>query len=254
MMSQSFYNNPREYMFNHGELIVLGVVTMIYIIITVIVAIKFLNKYFEFKNKVFIYGGISYFGVASCWFGVGLNFVLVMFFNVIPPMELHFLLHGAIVTYPQWCWFLLISYLFHMRHNIRKVLTITTGILATIVEILYIYIVFTNVGLLGRLVAPIQVVYGPFSYIYLSIHLLIFVAQGLLLGYNSTKSEDKRVKLKGKFLLSSFLFFLSGSLLEVFFNQIPVFIVARILIAISAIFFYFGFILPKRIEKIFLKS
>jgi len=253
MIFQSFYDNPRQYMFVHIELIILGIVTMIYLTITVIISIKFFSKYFKLKDKNYICGGLTYFGAASCWFGVGLNLIMVMLFNEIPSMELHFLLHGAIVTYANYFWSLLFSYLFHIKDNIRKFLAIIGGILVTIVEILYIYIIFTNVGLLGHLVAPIQVVYGPFSFIYLGAHLIIFVTIGLLLGFTSTKSDDERVKLKGKFLIISFLFFLIAGILEVFFYQIPVFIVARILVALSAVFFYFGFILPKRVENLFLK-
>lgn len=254
MIFESFSNNPREYMFSHAELIILGIVTMTFIVITIFLSIKFLIKYINTKDKHLLFAGIAYVGVASCWFGVGLNFISVMLFNEIPPMELHFLLHGGIVTIAQWCFIMLCTDLSHLKKGMKKLIQILTGIIAIIVEIIYIFIVFTNSTLLGYLYVPIQVIYGPFSYVYLGVHLILFVLQGIWLGRESMKSEDNRIRLKGKLIVISFLFFLGASILEVFFSLILIFIIARVLVTISAISFYSAFILPKWIEKLFLKE
>jgi hypothetical protein len=254
MITQNFYNNPRDYMFNNFELIILGIVTMIFIAITILLALKFVSNYIRVRKKQLLYGGITYFGLASLWFGVGLNFIMVMFFDVIPPMEIHFLFHGGLATIAQWFFLILCLDLSHLKSATKKQLKIISGIIAIIVEILYIILAFTNNTGLGTLIAPIQVVYGPISYVYLGLHAVMFVSLGLWFGLQSMKSEDKKLKLKGKLIILSFFLILSASGVEIFFSQIPMFIFGRILATFSAIFFYGGFTLPKWMERIFLRK
>ena len=82
----------------------------------------------------------------------------------------------------------------------------------------------------------------------------MFVSLGLWFGRESMKSDDKRLKLRGKLIILSFFLVLLSSGFEIFFSEIPLFILGRIIVTFSAIFFYGGFILPKWIEKLFLRE
>ena len=76
------------------ELMMLGIFTLIYVSITLFVGIKIITKYFDLRDKSFLYAGLSVIGLATPWAGVVLNFISFVFFDTIPPMELHFFLHG----------------------------------------------------------------------------------------------------------------------------------------------------------------
>ena len=111
---------------------------------------------------------------------------------------------------------------------------------------------------------------SPLSYFYLTTSLEFFVVGGLWISIASFKSNDPRLKLKSKFLLVWVILIAFRSILEIYdpmetimvtyfaFNLIYAAIIAsftaKIILTIAVICSYIGFMLPKRIEKIFLKT
>ncbi len=74
---------------------------------------------------------------------------------------------------------------------------------------------------------------------------------------SSLKSENAEVKLKGKFLIIAFLTYTTCAVLDsfAFFLTQPIMVVLiRIFLMLSAIEFYFGWILPNFIKMIFIKN
>ena len=81
---------------------------------------------------------------------------------------------------------------------------------------------------------------------------------------NSLKSEDRDVKLKGKLLCAAFITFTIAALLDALLGTIftdpadPLMalmvVLTRVLLIISPIEFYGGFILPKWMRAIFSKN
>ena len=69
------------------------------------------------------------------------------------------------------------------------------------------------------------------------------------------KSEKPNIKLKGKIILLAFLFFIIGATLEAAIPLVPItVIIARVILIISAIMFYNGFILPNAVKRFLLKE
>jgi len=230
-----------------------GIATLIYLGICIIIALKFLKVYLIHREKPFLYVCCTFMAITATWSGHGLNFVSVLLFNIIPPMEVYFLMHGGTTALGLFFWIMAITHLTNIELRKRKIIQILSGIICIIVQIVYISIIFTNWRLLGYLIAPSQVVYTLFSEIYLGSILILFEILGIWLVKQSVKSTEEKNRLKGKLLFVSFILFLLGCILEIFFKQITILIIARILVLISAFFFYFGFILPKWMKKIFLK-
>ena len=77
------------------ELMVLGIVTLIFLISLCSIGIKMGLTYFKTKNTVFIYAGISVFGTALPWSGFGVFFLSLVFFDDVPSMEIFFLCMGG---------------------------------------------------------------------------------------------------------------------------------------------------------------
>ncbi|TFG00241.1 MAG: hypothetical protein EU541_02815 [Promethearchaeota archaeon] len=242
MVMIEWYQNPLEYILENTEFLILGIATLIYVFVTLLISGKMVYRGAKSKNRSIIYMGISYFGLGSCWFGVCLNFLFVLMFNMIPYWELHFLLHGAIAPIALIFWIAAMTELLMYREELRDIILIFATILAFTAESIYIIIVFTNIDLLGTPVAPIQVDYGIFSYIYLTTLLSIFLFFGLMFVKESLTASGPGIRLKGRLLAASFLLFTIASFLEVFFEDIWIFIVARIIVMTSAIFFYIAFL------------
>jgi len=121
-----------------------------------------------------------------------------------------------------------------------------------LLEIIYITIIFTDTTILGTPINEIQVDYAPFSELFLLFCLVMMTILGLWMAKQAMKSADRKIRLKGKLLLTSFILFAFSAVLEITIPVIPVIIIARILVVICALLFYGGFLLPKWMERLFL--
>ncbi len=233
----------------------LGIFTLIYIIVIMAEAITIIAKYFEFKdNKPLLYIGLSSIGLATPWSGVAANFISVVFFDVTISMELYFLLHGTYIPISVFFWIVGCLYLSNIRPPTRKMIIIITGVLHGIFEIIYIIIIFADTTILGTPLNEIQVDYAIFSEIFLLYAIIQTIVLGLWMGKRAIRSDDKRIRLKGKLLLTCFSLFAIAAFIEVMIPVIFIIILARILVTFNSILFYGGFILPKWMERLFLKS
>lgn len=244
---------PLKYIIENYEFLVLGAVTLIFILVTVFISGKMIYQGIKNDNTSISYVGVVFFGIASLWFGVALNFLSVLILRTIPPLELYFIMHGGLVAFVIPFGIAAITELLVYEDKTRKVLISIALIFAGVMELIYLIVIFTDIELLGTQKAPIQVEYGIFSYIYLSILLGIFLFCAGNFIKESLSSMEPVVKLKGKVLLASLIIFSFGCILEVFFRDIWIFVVARILMMISAISFYMGFLMPKKVKNALLK-
>ncbi|HDZ18260.1 hypothetical protein LCGC14_0954040 [marine sediment metagenome] len=236
------------------ELMLLGVFTLFYIIVVFIIGFIIILRYFQVGNRIFLYTGIGFMGIAFPWLGVALNFITTVFFGVVPPMELHFFLHGGFSAIFLFFWLMAILNLSGIKPQKREKYLTIIGIIAFIVEILYLSLIFYDTTILGVLINEIQVDYALFSEIYLIFEMIIILISGFWLAIKSLKLDDKRIRLKGKLLFSGFLLFPLATALEILVPFIPIIILARILVIITMLLVYGGLILPKWMEKLFLRK
>lgn len=236
------------------DLMILGIVTIFYVIVITVQAIIFITKYPKFKNKTFLYTGISTFGLATAWAGVAMNFISIVFFDVTPSMEVYFLVHGAYLPISNYAWVLAALSLSKRKSYSRKRIAIITGIFYMVLEVIYIMIIFTDTTLLGTPINEIQVDYAPFSELFLLYCLTMMTILGFWMAKQAMKSTNRKIRLKGKLLLTSFILFAFSAVLEITIPIIPIIIIARILVVICALLFYGGFVLPTWMERIFLRK
>lgn len=236
------------------DLMILGIVTLIYIVVIMVAAVIIIINSFKVKNKTLLYAGLSYIGLATAWSGVAFNFISVVFFNITPSMELYFLLHGTYIPISSFLWILTCLYLSSIKESKRKLIIIILGIFYSILEVIYIAIIFTDTTILGTPINEIQVDYEIFSEIFLLYIIVVTTVLGFWMAKQAYRSEDKRIKLKGKLLFYSFGLFAIVAFLEIMIPIIPVLILARILAMVCAVLFYGGYLLPKWLERLFLKE
>jgi len=236
------------------ELMLLGIFTLIYMGIVFFIGFKIIAKFFIIKDKTFLYAGIGFIGVAFPWSGVAINFISIVFFDVVPSMELHFFFHGGMSAIFIFFWIMAILNLSGIQPEKREKYLVYIGVISFIVEIMYLSMIFYDTTLIGTLINEIQVDYAPFNEMYLLTQLIIILISGFWLARKSLKSEDKRILLKGKLLLYAFILFPITSVLEVLVPIIPIIIIARFLGIVTEILVYGGLILPKWMEKLFSKN
>ena len=81
-----------------------GIFSLIFAIITLIVAIKIALKYVDHKRRELILVGIAFIGLAAPWIAVALKFLLIILVNTTLSDEIFFIINLGIVPFTAVCW------------------------------------------------------------------------------------------------------------------------------------------------------
>ncbi len=255
------FQTPLEILFIVPQLMLIGIITTIFVGINLFLGFSMLYQGIKTKNSTIIYIGAIFFVGVEAWGGVVFNFIVVLIFNVIPPWQLYFLVHGGFLFILNFIWLLGVTELANIEGKKRAILMVVIGIFFAILEIIYITIIFTDYTLLGVPVilgelgeAPIQVDYTLYSFLFLMINLSTFTIVISWFVKGTFKADDKRLRIKSRFLLVYVIGVTGGGLFEIFVPGLEVSIIVKVILTFSMVMGYFGFLLPPRIEQIFVKS
>lgn len=236
------------------DLMFLGTVTIIYIIFMTFMGLKTMMKYREINDRTYIYAGWGFIGLGLPFLGMAINFISIVFFNFFPPIELSLLIQGINSPVSLSIFLLLILRLINIKHNTQTLIKILYMSFWMFMMILFLIILTIDSSLLAIYLNEIEAEYAPFFQLYLLISVIFTGALYIILGRHFWKSNDLKVRVKGKLIFYSVLIFMISTLLGVFFPIGLLRIIAMILLMLFAIVFYAGFMLPKWAENLFLKE
>lgn len=230
-----------------------GSFSLIFAIISIFVGLRILFKYFEYKRRELILVGISWIGIASPWIPDSINFIMILGFSSILTEEAYLIIGNVFMPLIIICWLIVITdFLYKAR---QKLILILCLIWTVIFETIFFTLLFIDSSLVGTFLGPFHVEFGDFITFTLLFTIVILLISGLLFARESLKSEDKEIKLKGKFLIVAFLSFTIGAILDSSISLIPITVViTRLILISSSIEFYIGFILPKWVKKFLIKG
>lgn len=276
----------RDILLGQPGLMTIAVTIVIFILINLILAIIMIYKGIKMKYYTMILISGIFFAGVSAWGGVVFNLMYILITDTFPAWiwMAYFITQGGFLFLFHFIWIAGVVKLANIKKNKQKYLLIIVGIIIAMLEGSYWTVivinsnlltsvtnpfVITNVGLLGSVIFPFIVYYSPLNYFYLTFSLSFFTIAGSWIAINSYKSSDPRLKLKSKFLLVWVILVTVGSLMEIYrpyliaiflpsLNEMDAVIllsnIAKILLTIAVFCGYLGFMLPKRIEKVFLKT
>lgn len=142
--------------------------------------------------------------------------------------------------------------LYKKRQTTILLIFLITGI---VFEMVFFTILLIDHTLIGEVTSPVDAEYEFFVTAYQLFLVVMVLITGLLFARQSLKSASPEIRLKGKLLFVAFISFVLGSVLEILSDiSIIILIVARLILISSSIEFYGGFILPKWMERLFLKE
>ncbi|TXT61958.1 MAG: conserved membrane protein of unknown function [Promethearchaeota archaeon] len=243
--------------------IMLNVFSLIFVVVNLLVGARIISKYFELRNKVFIYIGFAWIGIAFPWLPEIFNLIFRLI--NLQANDLFLLILFAIVNLiviPPFVilWILALNKLTGIRDIFKKILLISAIILSVVFELFIFVFLSIDSPLVGKVSETREYTVNWSTYVnLLLIVLLVFIlVTGLIFGKESLNSKDTTVNLKGKFLLSAFVLFAIAAALDSIFTVqtsygIILKIIARIMLMVSSILFYIGFIMPERIENWLIK-
>lgn len=267
----------RDYLLDSPGLMNIGVTIIIFIVINLILALIMIIKGLRTKYYRMCLIGFVFICGVSAWGGVAYNFLYILITDDFPTwiFYAYFMVQGGTLFVLHYIWIVGISKLTSIKKKTRIYFLILFGIFIATLQVSWWLCIYIDLDILGDLPGyfpgfPFIVDYTPATYFYLTISLSFFTIGGTWLVIESFKSTDSKIKLKGKFLLVWVILITIGSLSEIY-DPIETFLenvydmdpldaavwgsaINKIGLTIGVISAYIGFILPRRIEKLFLKT
>ncbi len=233
--------------------IIRALFALIFVVISLISGLKILQKYFEHKNKSFISVGLTWIFISTPWWPLPITLITVLLFNyALEPLVYLYLMTAFI---PLALIFWIISFTNLIYPTYKKQIIFPYLVICVFYFIIYHILLFINIEYISVYKGHFQYQHSIFIYIFLVFTLFSAMITGFLFALKSTKSEDPRIQWKGRFLFLAILFFIIGVFLDTFsFGSVIMQTTARFILIFSAIEYYMGFFLPKKIENWLIKD
>lgn len=241
-----------------------GSFSLVFVLISLIIGFTILSKYSKYKSRLYILVGISWIGVANPWFPDSISFIMHLIFQEPLSKEWYFIIGNCFIPLALLSW--LIAFTDMIGKKKQKFVIILTIILSIAFEVVFFYLFFADINAIGVInpSRPFTVNFGDFILIYLVIVILVMFITGIIFAQKSAKSDDKEVRVKGKLLRAAFITFTVAAVLDSLLGTIfedptdPLLaimvVIVRVLLILSAIEFYGGFLLPRWMHAIFIRE
>ncbi|MFX0058683.1 MAG: hypothetical protein ACFE85_16915 [Candidatus Hodarchaeota archaeon] len=230
-----------------------GVVLILFCALSIYLGIRISAKYFKYRQRQLLLVGLTWIFLVCPWYPASISFIMVLIIGESLTAIPYFIIGNIFIPIAVILWIIaLTDFIYKTKQKLLVSLFTLYGI---VFYVLFFIFISTDPSLIGYLKGYTDVQYNTFTILYVFTILIIALSTGILFARESLKSEDPEIRLKGKFLLLAFLFFVVGSFLDAIiplnFLTLPI---IRTIEILSAITFYCGFILPKPVKNFFLKK
>ncbi len=233
------------------ELTFIGNIFFLLCVITfILVGLKLISKYFQLKEKICITTGIAWICFSTIWWGIVYR-IIVEALNIPLNFAFQMFIKTAFVLPGLVFWIYSFSKLIYPMKT--KTLVIPYLVIAIILDAVLIFIVL----LYPERQDMVNVTLNFFLFeMFYYIALITMLITGFLFSKASLKSDDVKIRWKGRFLLFAYIFIIIGAIIELIdYSQYGILVVfymnfiTSIILIIGAIEYYFGFFLPGWLMK-----
>ena len=228
-----------------------GLFSLILAVISIYVGLYIASRYRKVNNKILLYFGIGWIGFMNGFWPSAINFILVITTGTAMSLVPYSIIGLAFLPWWLIVWMIGITELLYKEK--QKPIMIFTLIFAIIYDSVLFFYVFTgDHSKIGALQGPVDVKYTGLVALMLLSLLIIVVVTGILLAINSLKSDTKETKLRGIFILYTFLSWIIAAIYDGMFDlNVITLIIVRIVLITCSISAYIGFLMPKFVKRIF---
>jgi hypothetical protein len=229
-------------------IIVNGIFSLIFCIISAIVGTIIASKYFKYKDRSLLFVGLSFVLICEIWWASAISFLVALVNGVGLSPQIYFLIGNLLVPVALIIWLTAFTTFLNVSKRNKKIILILVAIYGIIFEIFLFYSLLTDISLFGSLEGPVFARYTLFPLTFLLSVLIIFLITGILFFRETLKSEDSEAKLKGTIFLLAVISFAIGAGLDGLRRYVPAeflpyfLIITRLILIASAILFYFAFL------------
>jgi len=230
-----------------------GLLSLIFVTISLIIGIKILSKYFEYRKRELLFAALSVILLSSIYWDYSFSFILYITLTIRLPDQVYFMVGIPCLPWALFFWLFTLSELMFKKQ--QKIVLSLFFIQTIIFEIIFFTLLIIQPSLIGRIISIVDSEYELFILSYIIFLNVILILSAIIFAKNSVEFDEKLVKLKGLLILVGVLLFSVGGFLDIFSSISLVFlIVGRLIIMISGIILYIGITTPRRIMKILLKN
>ena len=231
-----------------------GIFGLIFIIISMIVGFSIIAKYLKNKNINLLYVGITWLFVCSAWWGVSTSFIVALF-NGGEGLPLVAILLINFMPLPIGLLSWMMAFTNFLYKEKQKIILLAIIAFIVFFYSIFLWLVFTDATQVATKISAVDTQSeNPMMVICLLGFILILLCTGVIFSIKTIKLDDPEMKLKGKLLLIAFPAFSISALMDAAIETTAVtLVIFRVLLIISAILFYGGFILPDWMKKLFKK-
>ena len=230
-----------------------GSLSLAFVIIAIIIGIRILLKYFKYKTKVFISVSLTWIFLSASWWWPSFNFLTIGLFGFRLSNLSYLILANFFIPLAILFW--IYSFSSFILQNKSKITVVIFGLISVLYEILLFVLLFTYPDLIGVEITPEIISRTPLTLGFAIFAIIIAFILGIIFAISSMKSNDPKIRWKGRFLLIAFIFFTLGATLDAVSWTNPIIVViVRLLLIISSFAYYFGFFLPEKMSNWLIKA
>ena len=230
-----------------------GGIVFLFVIISLGIGLRIIVKSRNVDNKiVYISFGFAWIFMCSGWWGAALSFFLYVLFGIILNTLLMLILQNIFIPMAIICLIYSVFSLIHDKYKI-KILAIYS-IICILYEVYFIlFFMFLDENTILEIEASRRSIFLVSYQLFITIIFNIFaIFSGLIIGFlfskQLLKSDKKESVWRGRFLLSGFILFCAGAILESFVLPPILWILVGVLLITSSIFYQFGLFLPEKLK------
>ncbi len=236
-----------------------GGIVFLFVIISLGIGLRIIIKSRSVLNKtVQASFGFAWIFMCSGWWGGALSFFLYILFGIILDSLFMLVVQNIFIPLAIICLIYSVFSLIYEKYKI-KLLSIYL-VICILYEIYFIlFFMFLDKNTILEIEATRRSIFLVSYQLFVTIVFNIFaVFSGLIIGFlfsnKLLKSDKKESVWRGRFLMSGFILFCSGAILESFVLPPILWILVGALLITSSIFYEFGLFLPEKLKKTLLKN
>ncbi len=230
-----------------------GFLGTISLIITIFVGLRIVWKYFTFKRIEFITIGFTMVSLTSGWWGANFSFWAYLIFDIVLPDVIYFFLSQGFTPLAIILWVYSFCHLVYPKSKWKIVSIIV--VIGILYEIFFIIFLITDPTIIGTKITKFDAEFHLFVFSYIIFSLIVSLITNIIFFKHCLRSEDPKIRWKGKFVFIGFIVFLIAAILDsgIPLNPITLFI-TRLMLVFSSIISYIGWIMPDRVARWLIKE
>ena len=230
-----------------------GLFTTIFVVISLLVGLRILLKYFEHRRTELVAVGIAWMGISTPWIGNSLSFLLYVLAGYKLELFPYLFMENVFIPLAIICWMYAFSTLVYPR--LVKKITVVFAIICLIYEVFLIVALILNPEIIGTLEGRFDSSHTIIPNIFRVFGIFVVLVTGTIFARKSMSSEDPSIQWKGRFMLIAMISFAVGVFLDAVLTFTPLeLVLVRLLLISSSIEYYLGFFLPNSIANRLIKK